>query len=335
MGLLEVRGAIAVDQFWPEGASDADTTKVVVSTKPGAFQFQQHPGVPLATTHAFDGAKVKGKMTKAAIDAQGRITVRLQGIDAPELHYRPGALPKAATAEQRLRFKEVNHEYRQHLGETAAAELHKLVKEAGKTNVPCIVTTIVDKPGDVFDVYGRFVGDIALSIGGSEMNINHWLVEQGWAFPAFYNSMTAEEIGQFIASAKEGRKKKRIWQYLQKKVGQFDAGLLYRGKGATPDPAADKGPLVFPKLFRRLCTWWAQRKAGYVKGSFARYLADQPDPLFLTDEFLEQGPYAATEHVLNEYLKSDGEFALQPEQVVFKEKPSKLVGPDGKPVTDW
>ena len=30
VGLLEVEGTIKVSQFWPEGRSDADTTKVVV-----------------------------------------------------------------------------------------------------------------------------------------------------------------------------------------------------------------------------------------------------------------------------------------------------------------
>jgi endonuclease YncB( thermonuclease family) len=335
MGLLKVRGTIDVGQFWPGGESDADTAKVIVKTTPDAFQFQPHPGAPLAVTHAFRGAKVKGRMTKDAIDGKGRITIRLQGIDAPELHYRPSPLPKQATPDQRSRFKAVNRQYRQHLGETAAVELGSLVKQAGTANVPCFVTTIVDKPSDVFDVYGRFVGDIAVTIGGSDVNVNRWLVEQGWAFPAFYNSMTAEEIGQFLAAAKKGRTKKRIWQHLQKKVGQLDVGLVYRRKGATPAPAADKGPLLFPKLFRRLCTWTAYRKAGYVKGNFAHYLTDQPDPLFLTKDFLEQGPHAATERKLNEFLKSDDEFTLQPEQMVFKEQPSKLVGPDGKAVTGW
>lgn len=38
VGLLEVEGTIEVGQFWPEGRSDADTTKVVVSMAPDASE---------------------------------------------------------------------------------------------------------------------------------------------------------------------------------------------------------------------------------------------------------------------------------------------------------
>ena len=38
VGLLEVVGTIDVGQFWPEGRSDADTTKVVVNVAPEAIR---------------------------------------------------------------------------------------------------------------------------------------------------------------------------------------------------------------------------------------------------------------------------------------------------------
>jgi hypothetical protein len=53
---------------------------------------------------------------------------------------------------------------------------------------------VVDHPNDVFDTYGRFIGDIQVRRGGSGQNINVWLAEQGWAFPALYSTMSAREI---------------------------------------------------------------------------------------------------------------------------------------------
>jgi endonuclease YncB( thermonuclease family) len=38
-------------------------------------------------THALDRAQVRGRTQKAVLDEDRAITVRLQGIDAPELHY--------------------------------------------------------------------------------------------------------------------------------------------------------------------------------------------------------------------------------------------------------
>src|SRR5437773_795653 len=105
-GLLEVSGTIDLAQFWPAGESDADTVKVLLSS-PNAFRFTPHAGAPSKVTHAFEGATVKGKVSKSAIDNKNRVTIRLQGIDAPELHYRPMAPTlnsKKPTPQQRATF---------------------------------------------------------------------------------------------------------------------------------------------------------------------------------------------------------------------------------------
>lgn len=342
MGLLRVKGTIKLAQFWPEGRSDADTTKIIVKVEHDAFEFQPYPGAPFTPTEVFNDAIVVGKGRKPAIDKQGRITVRLQGIDAPELHYRPSS-PGGMNLNdaEKSRFKEWNEEYRQYFGETASCELHSLLKKVGEAYIPCKTITAVDKPGDVFDVYGRFIGDILVSINGKELNINQWLVKEGWAFPTFYNTMSGEEINAFLNAAKEGRKNKkrnRIWQNLQTKIGKLDEKLTYRaGKDVTPDPAGDRGPLIMPKLFRRLCTWTVYKKSGIVNLSFRNYLAKNPDRCFLTEEFLEKGVHASTPYVLHEpkFLKSNNQFTKGPQDFVFFEKYSKLIGPDKKEITDW
>jgi endonuclease YncB( thermonuclease family) len=333
-GLLEVRGTIDLDQFWPTGSSDADTTKILVSTAPGAFRFRPNPGASYQTTHAFDDAIVRGRVTKPAIDQHGRITIRLQGIDATELHYRPkAALPKnQQAAKQREIYLELNEEYRQHLAETATVELFHRLEQVGEDPAPCTVITRVDYPDEVFDTYGRFVGDILVDIDGDEVNINTWLVREGWAFPAFYNSMAEDEIETLTNASDEAWQYDRgVWPWLQDYVGKLDWHMIYRRPSKDPvhDPEADEGPVILPKLFRRLSTWAVNKKAKMVTGSFKKYLEERRDSCLLTEDFIEQGP-AAEVYRLDDFLQSDGFFELWPEQLVFRESASRLTGPRGE-----
>ena len=62
-------------------------------------------------THAFDDVWVSGQYGgRQPIKDDGRMTVRLEGIDAPELHYTPQAAIKKAdrTAEQHALYLEWN-----------------------------------------------------------------------------------------------------------------------------------------------------------------------------------------------------------------------------------
>jgi len=337
-GRLEVTGTIDLNQFWPKGSSDADTTKIVVATEPGAFRFLPNPIGNWQSTDAFQGAKVKGQHgTKDAIDKSGRITVRLQGIDAPELHYEPSAaLPKKQRSKkQDETFLKLNKDYRQHVAETATVKLSEFLHRAGSTPLPCTVVTAVDEPGEIFDVYGRFVGDIVIRVNGEELNVNTWLVHEGWAFPAFYNTMSDHEIKTLTDAANEAWGNDRgVWPHQCDEVGALDWNLIYRRPSShpVPDSAADQGPVILPKLFRRLSTWAVNKKAGMVKGSFKSYLKSKADACHLTSDYIEQGASAAVIRYLEEFLDGDGFFSEWPEDLVFREQASTVVGPDGKPV---
>src|SRR5262249_33207416 len=152
----------------------------------------------------------------------------------------------------------------------------------------CTVVTAVDHPNDVFDTYGRLVGNILVTIGGQELNVNNWLVEEGWAFPTFYVSMSSDEIEEIRTKWATGknvpnRVGKKLHRYVRMK--DFDFTLIYRRKGAVPDPQADRGPVNMPKLFRRLSVWAVNSKAGMVTGSFQKYLVTTKDEFHLTDDF--------------------------------------------------
>ena len=93
-GLLRIRGVIDLTQFWPGGSADADTSKVKVNVGKGSFAFAAD-GKKFKATNVLDKAIVIGASKKPVIDAQSRVTVRLQGIDAPELHYKAAPLRKS------------------------------------------------------------------------------------------------------------------------------------------------------------------------------------------------------------------------------------------------
>lgn len=150
-------------------------------------------------------------------------------MDAPELHYRlPADLKRAVqTDEQHELYLAINEEYRQHLAESATRALSDRLLAASRDaqTLPCRVRTRVNSPDEVFDTYGRFVGDILIQGGGQWINVNTWLAEQGWAFPTFYNSMTAEEIKVLTAATNLAYDGGRgVWQHLADDVGRLDWG---------------------------------------------------------------------------------------------------------------
>src|SRR5678815_5608099 len=121
-GILQVEGTLYVSQFWPEGKSDADISHLQVQVKEFTFQ-PAGEGTP-RETNIFEKAIVYGRVKKP-VCTKGKITVRLQGIDAPELHYRPSSLlpPRQRSEEQTRLFLLWNYDYRQSLGETATLRL--------------------------------------------------------------------------------------------------------------------------------------------------------------------------------------------------------------------
>src|SRR5258706_1625571 len=154
---------------------------------------------------------VKGRTSKPPIK-NGEVTVQLQGIDATELPYQPSPLSstekKGLSPAKRNAYHLVTHPYRQFLGATATKALRDFLAATGQPTLDCRVFTQVDKPGDVFDTYGRLVGDIEATIGGKLVNINQWLVEQWWAVPTVFSSTTNDEINTFPLLNKTERTQK-------------------------------------------------------------------------------------------------------------------------------
>ena len=79
---IEIHGRLDVDQFWPTGSSDADTLHVHVE------HVRVHPK-PGAAWKKASLTHLRAPATGRRLMSNGSITVRLEGVDAPELHYTP------------------------------------------------------------------------------------------------------------------------------------------------------------------------------------------------------------------------------------------------------
>jgi endonuclease YncB( thermonuclease family) len=327
MGLLTVTATLNIRQIWSDGSSDADTLRVKLSgTAP--FKFTAQPSGSAQPTNTFIGAFVRVKGRKEpVITKDGSLRVRLQGIDAPELHYRPVS-----------RLKEL----RQHYAESAALALagHLRATFGNKDMLECAAITQVNEPDEVFDMYARFIGDVVVTDGGANFNINQWLVEQGWALPSFYNSMTNDEIRvltDLTARARDARL--GVWAHngYTSKISLLDRTLTYRKPGSAP--AKDAGPVILPKLFRRQYMWADDVDQGEsISTSLKAYLLE-PSPS-KRDKFVDACKFLADRASapvkdLAAAIRSDARLGLRPERIVFLEAEATLFGSNGKSVHNW
>ncbi len=321
-GLLELKGTIDILQFWPENMSDGDT--VTVTVDPDGFQFSPNPAnhEPFRVTHVFDEAVSQGSGTKKVVH-NGKVTVRFEHSDSAELHY------SAPIQGSKI--------FRQFTGETAATRLHDQIASVNARPVPCKVRTAVDHPSDVFDTYARMIGQIFIYPEGRELNLNFWMIQNGWAFPAFYNCADPDEINQAIHLAHEARKARRgVWASLSYNLLNPDFSLLFRPH-AVPMPEDDIGPLVIPKLFRRQVLWHVQKEAHKFSDTFAHFLEKQKDGWVRTGDFLADPNMKPTPKTrnLSELVDEHGTFTAVPADIVFSEKPSTLRDGKGKKITSW
>ena len=331
-GLLRIRGRIELAQFWPKGSSDADTSKVKVSVDADSFAFAAN-GKTFRKTTVFKNASVIGASRKPVIDKNNKVTVRLQGIDAPELHYKAAPLKgnrPGVSATKRQAYNDVNDERRQFWSESATVALAKKLAQYGSSTIACEVVSFVDAPKEVVDTYGRIIGNVRVGRGFST-DINLWLAREGWAFPTFYSSMTTEEIEALLAAMKTGKKKGRVWAAYSGKTNRFRKSLLYRRSGPI-DAAGDRqSPVLMPKIYRRQVGYEMEKAANVFRGSFKEFLERSPDQCFETKEFIRSGVHVAQTRQLADFL--DGAtFERQPQELVFKEKFSTVVRPNGKEI---
>lgn len=364
MGTLQIKGQIDLKKFWPIGKSDADTTMVILKIDKSSFKFKKTSAAAFKIIDDFEGAYLS-KGFKEGIEKKqpiihvlqnsSTVTIRLQGIDAPELHYKIyfndylGNLPKSHPFAQDNKIPDViktqlddnnKPEYRQLFAETATVKLVGLLKQANADGslVDCTVESKVERPQDVVDKYGRIVGDIFVTIKGKKINVNHWLLENGWAFPSIYNSMTDAEINEVLTAAQKGKTLKQhdiYTNFIPQKVDNFDFNLQYRNNEL---PVKEKGKVIIPKLFRRLCVYAIFQKSGVDLISLKNYLFQKGgSDFYLLKDFmvkanrvnLNKSPVGLkTEfiHRLFDHITNKHVFNLMAEEMVLMEAPATVKG---------
>lgn len=343
MGTLIVSGILRVSQFWPQGRSDADTASIELTIQgKKSFVFVDDAGKQ-RTTNAFDNAEIIGQhgrspvIKKSKKSATRKITIRLQGLDAPELHYQPQVAGAGG--------KGILHPFRQSLGETCANALHEYVASFEEPEVPCEAVTIVKHPNDVCDVYGRVVANVVVIRGGARIDLNHWLLREGWALPGLYNSMSKAEIRAVLTDHKAAKQVGRGLfsnDIVTTELAPFDPLRVERKGPPSFQPFSDLGPVNFPKYFRRQAEQYVSREVDpTVSSDLVEFIANKSTDLALeTDIFLKLKGSTVGNKPRPEFqqlatLLTGNRFPTGPE-VVYWENESTLVKAGTKtPINKW
>lgn len=342
MGILTVQGSLRVAQFWPKGGADADTATVeVVLARRNAFVYTDDRGRK-QETRAFMKAEVVGRQGPQPVVRHDKrldsdkINVRLQGIDAPELHYQPTVKGSAGK----------NGKFRQCFGESCAHALLRYLSQLKMPEIPCEVFSRVLKPSDVCDVYGRVVGNLVITLDGARVDLNHWIISEGWALPSFYNSMTKSEIRQLMAdftAAKDGKRGIHSGRYVVAKLVKFNDKRRYRKGPATFKPLSDKGSVNSPKFFRRQAEHHVKLAVGTagIPASFSSFVSSKKEDKAVGREIFLAHRGSGTAQSFGKQLRQLGTFVKQGSypigtELVYWEAAAKLVkAGTKKEITSW
>ncbi len=339
-GLLTVVGTLDINQFWPasKGTSSSDGDTIHLKVNPAtSFVYSSSPSATPKSAAVFIGTTVNDHgRSKKVITAKNEIKIRLQGIDTTELHF-----PVIAKWHASKRGKFPN-EFRQPYAAGAAKALHDhlkgFVEPGGGTIIRATFVTRINSPAEAIDSHGRFVGDILTGSGtGANASVNTWLVEHGWAFPLFYDSMTDTEIKTLVNAWKVGRTlASRPGKAFQKALQPF-APKMNVGNAKLPD----KGKVNYPKIFRRQATFWTTVAGPLPPAQFVKLLKKgqkgKPDTAYPTAYFLNNINHLNPKKrvKLVDKIGAQGQTLFSPEGLVFREDSSTLLDLAGNKVTSW
>ena len=340
-GTVEISGIIDLNQFYYRGGkSDADTVKLELSVESVKFK-DSDDAAWQENLEVYHEALVRGK---PIIDSNERMTIRLQGVDATELHYvaRRDISEKDMTQEQKDHWN--NGQFRQKYSAKATHKftnfLAKYEEVQGLEYIRATFVSKVDEPDDLIDVYGRAVGNIILKDeNGNTEDANHWLVKEGWAFPAFYNSMSKDEINTILAFAKDAEANgKGMWPDYSADIVPFDPNLrLPKKHEPLVEIDEDTGPIIFPKIFRRQVYYEVNKRAKVNSfPTLKEYLVgkNKRDPCHTLEDFLKDGDSAERKN-FTDLIDNSDTFTKKPYDVVFVENDSKIVDHLGNALTEW
>lgn len=322
MGKLRVYGKIDVNQFYPRGKSDADTIKLDIADSQAFEYIHNNNTISTDVFYKFYSQSHFGKkklVHNLIKNKRTYIVIRLQGVDAPELHYKNYGASYNSNSPEKLRNSK---EYLQIHGIDSAKILYDFLTSFNKDYLNAeFFTDNIQNPHDVFDCYGRFVGDVIIYEDGKQISLVKYIAENGLAIPTFYSSMTENEMNTITNYCNLARNSSLgVWAFYSNKLSAFDpTHILTKSKFNNY-----QGILNFPKIFRRLTEYYINTGNKKIDNSFLLFLKNK------NDKFLLNGTHYTnlSECIINSILPD-------PEFMIFSEKGSSLVSLNGLEQTDW
>jgi endonuclease YncB( thermonuclease family) len=231
--LLTLRGRLVIEGYSPDGDSIR-----FIADRPDLFH------------HLERGYKIRRSLR------DGSVQLRLEGIDAPELHYGDAAQPDGDAARDWL-LSHVGFEEVTYLPGTTT------VATSVPTTVPAVIYTSASDPN------GRPVSYLHSRPGDSPRDgvwthvtntvldraVNSRALADGLAYPTFYTSTPDAHVAHLRQLATAARDVKAgVWASDQTPLFQL----------AGQDSIGPHGQLILPKLFRRATDYLTDVRRGFT-----------------------------------------------------------------------
>ncbi|MBK6697239.1 MAG: thermonuclease family protein [Myxococcales bacterium] len=210
----------------------------------------------------FEALRRSRLLRRGATD--GSVQLRLEGIDAPELHYAQACQPRGESARDALLAW---------LGVTGvqfAADATTIIA----ATPPAVPVTLL---ANAVDAHGRVIAYVLPPRQGARAkrhratpelvrtSATHAMLEGGHVYPLAYTSMPEVHRKLFRDVARRARAKRvGIWRDDATKSGF----VLHGARSVGPH-----GALILPKLFRRCMEFLTKRYAESFTGTFLEWLA--------------------------------------------------------------
>lgn len=365
MGLVEIAGKVDVFQYWPHGPSDVDTLRF----KPDLASAQYVTNGTSVNVGAFferggifqpdDNNPGEERFRSIVRTAGGKsLSVRLQGIDAPETHYAPNfreGMFDGDYAEWIAKHIARQKSYRQPYGKLCTdffATGVRALLGIGPYNattpevlVDAEVKILADGINGAVDVYGRVIGYVTLIGNGQEIVLNDYALSHGFAFCSFYGTMAIDEMKRladiFANHGTGGTQKSHLRSNLSRQLRDFEPDL-WTTKSMRDTDRDDNGTDTFrskcfdPKLFRRCIDWVGRREALSDMTTLLDYMRLNDEEIVLLSDFIAAaGDWnKARKFTMGSLIAKNGEFSYKPGEVIFESRPVAIVNDQHQPLPE-
>ena len=365
MGFVEISGKVDIFQYWPHGESDVDTLQFIPDLTTATYVSDTAPANVAAyfteggTFQPDDNRPGEERFRSIMRNAGGKyLSVRLQGIDAPETHYASNFREGMFDGDYaRWIAKHVTRQksHRQPYGKLCTDQFATGLRTAlgvgafDSANPEVLVDAklkiLADSINGAVDVYGRVVGYVTVTRNGQEIVLNDHALARGFAFCSFYGSMAIDEMrrltGLFAGHGTGGERKSPLRNNVSSQLRDFEPELWTTASMRDSDrddnsSGAFRSKCFDPKMFRRCVDWVGRRDALGDTIPLLDYMRSNDEQIVLFTDFVAaDGEWeAARKFSMGSLVGKDGAFLYKPGEVVFEARPVTVVNKNRVPLPD-